>query len=334
MSTATDPRPPENDFQLPEDSFQERYNARSEFPLATVLSVLLHVVVGVIIVYGFFRLMNKSEDRSSVPTRIIDVIGGDDDSGEGMAGSGGNNAQLAQENLNPLQAFKEALPNPQALPEIKDTLRRDISVMDPTADPLPITDENAAAYALAQKSLRDKLLGGGGKPGTGPNAGSGDTGANGTGSGRGGDDTQARSFRWTLRFRTSSGRNYLDQVKSLGAVIAVPMPPNEDKLLVIEDLDNPSRRHIADDAETAKLAGWLKFSDVRRETVRQVGEALNLEFTPTSFWAFFPKELEEGLARKERSYRNRRPDDIEETVFQVTIRAGGYDILVVEQRAK
>ena len=43
---------------------------------------------------------------------------------------------------------------------------------------------------------------------------------------------------------------------------------------------------------------------------------------------------EDELARKETAYRNRRSDDIEETVFQVTVRGGGYDLLVYDQTPK
>ena len=56
--------------------------------------------------------------------------------------------------------------------------------------------------------------------------------------------------------------------------------------------------------------------------------------TPTAFWAFFPKELEEKLARMETGYRNRRSEDIEETIFRVTIRGGSYELVVDDQRIK
>lgn len=322
------------DSLLPREDFWQRYNARQEFPISTAIAFLLHLLMLVIIIYGFFRLMNRGEDRSTVPTRVIDVLGGDDDFGEGMAGSGGTESPLMVENRNPLDAFKQVLPDPQALPEIKESLRREIAVSDPTSEPLAISDQNAVAFAMAEKTLRDKLLGVGGKPGAGPNPGSGDTGVSGTGEGRGADSTRARSFRWTLRFRTTSGRDYVNQVKALGAIIAFPIPPGEEKLLIIDDLSNPTQRHVASDEEISRLASWLKFSDVRPHTVQDVGQALRLDFTPRSFWAFFPKSLEEDLARKERSFRNRRPEDIDETIFQVTIREGGYNIVVVEQTAK
>ena len=55
---------------------------------------------------------------------------------------------------------------------------------------------------------------------------------------------------------------------------------------------------------------------------------------PKAFWAFFPKEVEEKLAHLEKGYRNRRPEDIEETVFKVTIRGGNFEMVVDDQIMK
>ena len=40
------------------------------------------------------------------------------------------------------------------------------------------------------------------------------------------------------------------------------------------------------------------------------------------------------LSRKEQNYRNRRAEDIEETVFRVVVRGGNYEIVVDDQTAK
>jgi len=82
------------------------------------------------------------------------------------------------------------------------------------------------------------------------------------------------------------------------------------------------------------LAGKIRFSDARHNAVQGVAGAVGLDFTPRTFWAFFPKELEDKLARLETGYRNKRSDDIEETIFRVTMRGGSYDVIVDEQRMK
>src|SRR5207302_567571 len=107
------------------------------------------------------------------------------------------------------------------------------------------------------------------------------------------------------------------------------------KFILIEKLDNPQQR-VASESDLKRLAGKIQFSDSRRDQVRDVATALGVNANPPPevFWAFFPKSLEDELARKETNYRNRRAEDIEETIFRVTIRGGSYELVVDEQRAK
>ncbi len=68
--------------------------------------------------------------------------------------------------------------------------------------------------------------------------------------------------------------------------------------------------------------------------VKSVARVLGLDFAPTSFWAFFPKKIEDELAKKETGYRNRPSEDIEETIFRVGLRDGVYEFVVDEQKVK
>jgi hypothetical protein len=136
-----------------------------------------------------------------------------------------------------------------------------------------------------------------------------------------------------LRFRVSSGRDYLDQLRAMQAKLLVPIP-NSDKALFFPDLNDLSRHRIATDDDLRQLANQIKFCDTRRDAVWQVAGTLQLDFKPATFWAFFPKSLEEELARLERNYRNRRPEDIEETIFRVTFRGGKPEVVVEDQTLK
>ena len=93
---------------------------------------------------------------------------------------------------------------------------------------------------------------------------------------------------------------------------------------------------VASDADLNRLAGKIQFSDNRPKPVREILASLGVEAPspPKAFWAFFPKNLEDELATKEKAYRNRRPEDIEETVFRVTVRGGSFSFVVDEQVAK
>lgn len=308
-----------------EDTFWKDYNSSYELPTSSVTSVLIHSLIFLALV--LLPVLMSRGNAATVPIRLVE--GGWDDTGDGSAGSGGQVDPLAKGDSAPTQKDFATLPN--TLPEIQEVKKQMID-FDPSATG-SIPDEKAAAYASLDQALRDKLLGE--KRGSGPGAGSGSTGQTGTGpGGTGADSTRARSLRWILRFRTRDGRDYLNQLKALNATVMVPIPPENKQMYIFRDLDNPKPGTIASDADIALLSRQIQFSDFRRESVEGVGRALGLNYKPTLFWAFFPVELEKQLARLEVAYRNRRPEDIEETIYQVTVRNGEFTLVVVEQRAK
>lgn len=314
--------PEVDDVPTPAEQFWVDYNSHSEFPISAVLSVLLHVVVGAVIVFVLFGLMNGGYDRSTPQTRVISLEGGDNDRGEGIAGDR-NDSPLQVDNKTFTEAFRQAVPVQTTLPEIKINAAKVIQTIDPSA--IAISEPAAISWGLANQTLLRKLnnqAGAGNKAGTPGSTGKAD------------DSPLKRSLRWVLRFKTAGGQDYINQVAAMGAKIAVPMLPKEEELLLFEDVKNPTNRHVASREEIANLAGWVKFSDVRRESVKQVAEALKLDFQPRSFWAFFPKSIEEELARKETGFANRRVENIAETVFNITIRGGTYEATVCEQKAK
>jgi hypothetical protein len=313
----------------PEEEFWEKYNKRLEFPLATVATILLHVLVGAVLVFVLVRLMDKENDKSGVPVKLVDMMGLDD-AGAGSAGSGGVEEPIFKRDGDMLKAAIDSLPDPSKLPEIKENMQKTIKYLDPTGN-LPISDANAAAYASLDESVRNKLLGG--RQGAGKGGGTGFDGTQGKGpGGTGADSTLGRNMRWVLRFNVRSGRDYVSQLNTMKARILVPIP-NSPKCFIIDNLDNPSPRE-ATDADLRALGDQVKFSDHRRDAVQSVAGALGLDFRPDTFWAFFPKDMEDELARKETSYRNRRADDIEETIFTVSVEGGRPVIKVVEQKIK
>ncbi|MCS7270410.1 MAG: hypothetical protein NZ703_04935 [Gemmataceae bacterium] len=315
--------------QRPEEDFWEKYNKRLEFPLSLVLAVLIHLAVMALLIYILVGLMNR-EDRSSVPVQPVYVSGLNEGGGSGSPGSGGIEDPFVRADAEPDKALVQSLPNPNQIPEIREEIRQTIKYFDDQGR-LPISDSNAAAYASLEESIRKKLLGA--RQGTGDGPGSGIDGSGKGPGGSGADSTLGRNLRWVLRFRVSSGRDYLEQLKAMQAKILVPIP-NTDKCVFYPDLNDLSRHRMATDDDLRVLANQIKFCDTRREAVIQVATTLGLDFRPNTFWAFFPKNLEDELARLERNYRNRRPEDIEETVFRVTFRGGKPEVVVEEQRLK
>ncbi|MDB5309541.1 MAG: hypothetical protein JWO38_3743 [Gemmataceae bacterium] len=341
MSTKAPPKPgatphPERDPLSdgpPEEEFWERFNSRLEFPLSTVTAVLLHVVVGALVVWVLIGLARSAADKSSVPVKLIDVAGMDD-AGEGSMGSGGINDPLKQGDPDPWKENLWVLPDPSKLPEVKQEIRDAIKLDDPNGQ-IPISDANAPQYAAVDKELAKKLLGVGANKGAGPGQGKGFDGTPGSGpGGTGADSSRARSLRWVLRFRTSSGDDYVAQLAAMGAVILVPLPPENKQAMYFADLKNLTNKRMATDDDLKTLANQIKFSDTRADSVGGVCNVLGVKENARSFWAFFPKGMEVDLAQKEIGYRNRRPEDIEETVFRVIIRGGSYEIVVDDQTAK
>lgn len=318
----------------PEEAFWDKYNKRLEFPLSTVSAILLHVLIGAVIVFGIFRLMDREADRSGVPVKFAD-INGLDDGGLGSAGSGGEDAPIIRTQEDGVRGPFTSLPDPSKLPEIKDNIKQAIKYLDPTGN-LPVSDSNAIALAGLDKAIRDKFLGA--REGSGGEAGTGYDGSKGKGpGGTGADSTLGRNMRWVLRFKVTGGQDYVDQLRSMGAVLLFPHP-SDGKQMVYYSLGNsiPGAPRDGELADVGRLfsADRIKFSDARRDAVSGVARAVGVPFDPRNFWAIFPKDIEEKLARLETGFRNKRADDIEETIFRVFVRGGQFDIAVDEQRLK
>lgn len=314
-----------------EYTFWQRYNPHLEFPTSWLIAVFALSLIAFVLVVLIPNLVSHA-DKKSVPIRLVD--GGFDETGDGSAGSGGVENPLAVGDTKPTTQDQEQLIPPRDIPEVKEEIQKAIQIDDPSAD-ISLPDEKVPAYKSLDKKIRDKLLGIGQKRGANGGPGSGDTGQNGSGvGGTGADSTRARSLRWILRFRTASGRDYLDQLRALGAVVIVPLPPDNKQAYIFRNLANPKPGTPVSEPEWKQLAQQIQFCDYKRSSVVAVGEALGLNFTPTQFWAFFPKALEAKLDRLERGFRNHDPKDIEETIFQVVVRNGQYEMQVVDQKMK
>lgn len=318
----------------PEEEFWEKYNKRLEFPFAAVGAILIHVAVAALLIFVLVKLMNKDGDRSAVPLTLVPDMAGVDEAGGGQAGSGGVQDPTKQNDPNPWKNEPDVLPDPAQLAQIKDTIRDQLKLEDVDGN-IPISDANAAQYRSVDDELARKFLGVNRK-GAGPGKGTGDDGSAGTGpGGTGAESTRAKSLRWVLRFRTASGEDYLAQLAAMRAVILVPLPPENKKCLYFTDLRNPrGTGRIATEADERSLSGQIKFGDTRPDSVRGVCDALGVRENAKSFWAFFPKEVESELSKKEIGYRNRRPENIEETVFRVIVKGGSYEAVVDDQTPK
>ncbi len=279
---------------------------------------------------AFIFIISKDVDRKPVP---ITLWNGDDLFGTGSSGKGGEPEPLAPGFSPPtpetLEKFKPQIP----IEDIKKQMNETIKMDAPDAS-VTVPDDQATVYSSLDKELRDKLINGARK-GQGPDGGKGFEG-NGTGpGGTGADNTLARSMRWVMKFNVKDGRDYVNQLGLLRATLLVPIPPGNKQMMIFEDLQNPKPGRIASDSDIDRLSRAMRFSDVSEDAVKEVSRALGINsFTPQAFLAFFPKDLEEDLAKKERDYRRKKTEDIEETKFRVTVRGNSFEIVVYDQKMK
>jgi len=318
----------------PDEEFWQLYSPNFEMPIGWVAGILVVALMFAAVV-AIVALANREADKAGVPI-ILSPDGGLDDEGDGKLGGGGQeNPKVIADFNTPVtkEDISAVLPDNLTLPEVKDELTKKFQAEDPDSQ-VAFTDKNAAVYGGLGQELRDKLLGIGGTKGSGGGPGSGD-GPNQPGEGgKGANGTRARSLRWVLLFKTYSGRDYLDQLGAIGAEVAVPLPPDNKELLLFRNLKNPGRGERMTQDQLIRLSGQMQFSDIKRESVRSVSEALGLDFTPNSFWAFFPRGAEDELAKLEKGYNNLQPEAIAETKFRVEIVGGRYRFVVSEQTRK
>jgi hypothetical protein len=222
---------------------------------------------------------------------------------------------------------KEELAKPEAkkpdLPINSDSVRR---VEADTA-----ADRRLGAVAGELRAKISGQVAGKGKGGSGKDGGQGPGDGTGIGPGKGegrGNITQRekRQIRWKMEFKTFNGEDYANQLKDLGAILAIPGP--NDEYLVIRDLD---RRHgpVQARSEDLKDLNRIWWVDDRPESVHSLARALGIQPMPHHIIAFFPQSLEKELLEKELKAFHGKEEDIKETVFRVDRRGGRYEPVVM-----
>ena len=315
--------------------YWQTYSPRFECPISYVLAALV-VGLGVFLLLSVIWWTNLPPAEFK-PGPKIGLTDGNEAFGDGEAGSGGQPDPLVLgQNAPTRDDMKQIVPDIDTkLPQVKDDLAQKWKLEDPTST-TPLRDDKVAPLAALSDTLRDKLSGLGAPKGEGGEKGKGGVGGNpdGAGTGTGSDSTRARTMRWVIVFRTAGGRDYLDQIQSLGAKVIVPLADGKTTMLFRTLNGDPPVGKVMTEADWPELSGLVQFSDYTPDSNVQVGQALGMGKLPKGFWAFFPKELEKELARKEVGFQQRRAEDIEETKFEFTRRSGKAELVVVSQKIK
>lgn len=339
MATPTQPAP-ETAVKPPDERFWVKYSPHHELPISSLASVAWHVFGLVLIVLiAFVVSFNRNDD---MPIETVGWPGGGGNPlAAGTASSAGGAGGLVDA-TKPREQPKDARSTDKT--NVDDPIT--VAATDIFRD---ITDDADAQRKIAKiaergtdaldrlnrldQGLRDALASKGkGGPGGGGGRGRGDGPGTGDGSGYDGklSQTAKRRLKWTIRFNTSSGIDYLRQLNALGATLAIAVPPENDVKVIKSLLSRPVKFEQEDLGRL--MRDHIYWIDDKPDSVQQLAQALGLDFQPERVGAFFPKELENRLLQKELAYQGKREEQIRETQFQIVMRGGRqYDIIVIHQ---
>lgn len=331
----------------PDDSIWVRYSPHHEFPLSSVASVALHVLVGGLLVLGVIyapKLGCLASKEAPVDIGAIEIVPGPNDvaragggGGAGGAGAGApdEHVETGPEDKNVARPAELAeLPVPQA--DNFDPLNLRKLTLPDGRHAVANANEAMSSLEKVSEAARAKIWKGVGGGGSGPGTGGGrdrgkDTGV-GPGEGDGGrgklTTQQKRVLRWRMTFDTRSGEDYARQLSALGAILAIPDPADPKQYLVIEDLKQRPAKGQVKDLGQIKRIFW---TDDKPDSVASLSRALGFQPVPSHVVAFFPKSLEEKLLAMELKFRGRREDQIQETRFRVVPSGTTYEPRVESQ---
>jgi hypothetical protein len=315
----------------PTEEFWKRYSPHHEFPLSSITSVTVHVLVVVLLLLGAWVAvrMGLADENKKIPVTPIKILENGEGTANGILGKKGvGDGPLTEEvgdNPEPPRSTKpielmdlpESNLDPINLPNYKD--KEGKRIIDPGA-------KNPVLEALHQldEEARIKLFSGVGGKGR-PNG----SGTSGSTKGNNLSKRQKRLLRWTMIFNTRDGNDYAAQLDALGAILAVPSPGGKEYLLIRDLKGRPAQGKVEDLASIQSIY-WI---DDKPDSVAGLAWALGIN-PPKHIVAFFPAELENKLAELERAYKGLKEDDIAETRFDIIRGASGYEPKVTFQSAK
>jgi hypothetical protein len=319
----------------PDEEFWTRYSPHHEFPLSTVASFAIHIIALVLIAVVGIWLISDSKSKPLKELGIVVVGGGGGNPDATGSGPGGELSQpeedIGKENIegpkNPdkRERLNTPLPPVNEIVETKDDSARELIQMAGDA-----VRSQARINKDAQEKLRRSVGYGQGGPGRDGGKDRGQDTGRGSDKGAGdGSKRYERTLRWVMVFDTYNGEDYANQLNGLGAILAIPR--GKDKYMVIRDLRKRPAQLIDEDIEKIKRIYWV---DDKRESITPLCMALGINPTPDHVVAFFPEKLESQLLSIETKYKGLREEQIYETRFKVRKTAGGYEPVVVDQKAK
>jgi hypothetical protein len=342
MTATVDPQSRSQRRTPPPETFWKRYSRHGEFPLSTVVSASLHVLLGGLLILGALFLWTPAAPKK-IP---VDVVRGPGSTGlnpgakqpgeVGNHGAAGDEAPEPRKDAKPTrddppppgldpEAILAELPREQRTPDREARIRegvnlshfknindrRDQRLREGLREPPGPGQDGAGRDGVKDKG-RDK--------GEGDRPGSGKTG---------GLRNEREEFleRCDLKFVTRGPGDYFRQLKALGAVLAVPIPEEPFYRIVYTP---PGTKEVKDIRELNRVY-W---KDYRPDSVQEMMTILKRPERPSHFVALMPQELEDRLRAMEKQQaeaHGRAVKDVRRTVFRVVEKDGRYVVELAEQ---
>jgi hypothetical protein len=314
---------------LPDQRFWIKYSPNHELPLSVTSSVFLHALafglIGLILAGVLGGLFGGNRHREIKPFQLADGGGGDPNGNTTGSNESNvlNGTEITQKTKNPepIQPLEATKPLYQPEPNTEPLVNSNEAVSRIFQDP-KLSTRNLSDVAK-NANVRLALAISKGQSGTGQGGGKGDGKGSGSGNqmgpGSDGAKTSDRQLRWTMIFRTTSGRDYLKQIQDLGGTLAVP--EGNDEYLVFRDLHKQPL--VGRKEDLGSFEGVLRWVDDRPDSVKALAHSLGLSSKPAFIVAFFDKKLEKEMADLEKRQYSGPESNIEETTFLVESRPGG-----------
>lgn len=314
----------------PEERFWKRHSPNHEFPLSGVLALALFAVFMGILVLSI--KMEWFTAQAPVETAAIAFGDGNDPATSnhpvGTNGANGNGKPVAR----PEAGGNAHDPGVKPGPVLPDVPRPAVRPSEPLPEAPPLNPANLPAISFNAIGEEATAKLGGSLDPPGPPNGTGPSGPPGP-TGPGPTQRIGRVYRWHITLDTRTGAEYLKQLRFLKAFVGIPEKKAGAALQyrIIRDLTRlPARGQIEEPAQVNRFFAV----DAKPESVEALASALGLARTPDHLVAFFPRELEEELARKELAYRGRPESQIAATQFRILWRGHDWEVQVTDQRMK
>jgi hypothetical protein len=326
----------------PDERFWKRYSAHGEFPLSSVSSVALHVLLGGVLILGAMFIW-APKPPPTIKTEAVRITGGGGGPKDGKTPGPGRNPNESGE-----EAPDEAKPEKPSSPEeptpslskidIAKEVPKEMMTPDTTrriAEGVNLAhfkDINTKAGQQLRKGLREEAGSGQGGPGRdggkdkGRDKGEGDR----EGPGKSAEMKNEREKfleRCDMKFVTTGPDDYFRQLDALGAIIAIPTQDDSGYVVI----HYPKGFKPVKDVAELNRVYW---KDYRPDSVANMMRTLRRPEHPSHFVAFMPEALEDQLKdmeKKRAESHGKAVKDILKTTFRVIKRGSKYVVELENQ---